>query len=179
MTHVIQVGLPSDTEQYIHRIGRTGRADNDGCAIILLAPWEQSFIQKLEKMSIEISAYDTNDAHLKQLMTRRSNHIRTWDAAQVDHKENVAFSDTQMAPALKSALQRVSKDEDLTHTAQQAYSSWIGFYNTNVRRVPGPSCHEHASASLSLLLLLICLCVVMSLFHVRRACVVGLVSNSW
>ncbi|KAL0944374.1 dead box RNA helicase [Colletotrichum truncatum] len=30
VTHVIQVGAPSDREQYIHRLGRTGRAKKDG-----------------------------------------------------------------------------------------------------------------------------------------------------
>ncbi|KAK1988516.1 DEAD/DEAH box helicase [Colletotrichum cereale] len=30
VTHVIQVGAPSDREQYIHRLGRTGRADKEG-----------------------------------------------------------------------------------------------------------------------------------------------------
>ncbi|SPN99648.1 related to dead-box protein precursor CYT-19 [Cephalotrichum gorgonifer] len=30
VTHVIQVGLPSSREQYIHRLGRTGRQDKEG-----------------------------------------------------------------------------------------------------------------------------------------------------
>ncbi|CAK3950216.1 ATP-dependent RNA helicase mss116, mitochondrial [Lecanosticta acicola] len=36
VTHVIQVGLPTSREQYIHRIGRTGRAGKEGEAWILL-----------------------------------------------------------------------------------------------------------------------------------------------
>ncbi|KAK9774781.1 putative P-loop containing nucleoside triphosphate hydrolase protein [Seiridium cardinale] len=37
VTHVIQVGLPPDRDQYIHRIGRTGRAGASGEGWILLA----------------------------------------------------------------------------------------------------------------------------------------------
>ncbi|KAI0478889.1 DEAD-domain-containing protein [Xylariaceae sp. FL0804] len=37
VTHVIQVGLPPDRDQYIHRIGRTGRAGKTGDGYLLLA----------------------------------------------------------------------------------------------------------------------------------------------
>ncbi|KAI1327148.1 DEAD-domain-containing protein [Xylariaceae sp. FL0255] len=37
VTHVIQVGLPPDREQYIHRVGRTGRAGNSGQGWLILA----------------------------------------------------------------------------------------------------------------------------------------------
>ncbi|EPE30938.1 P-loop containing nucleoside triphosphate hydrolase [Glarea lozoyensis ATCC 20868] len=36
VTHVIQVGLPSNREQYIHRVGRTGRGDKTGSAYIFV-----------------------------------------------------------------------------------------------------------------------------------------------
>jgi ATP-dependent RNA helicase MSS116, mitochondrial len=37
VTHVIQVGLPPDRDQYIHRVGRTGRAGADGEGWLILA----------------------------------------------------------------------------------------------------------------------------------------------
>ncbi|KAK4990986.1 hypothetical protein LTR28_001405, partial [Elasticomyces elasticus] len=40
---VIQVGLPSSGEQYVHRVGRTARAGNDGRAVILLTQAESYF----------------------------------------------------------------------------------------------------------------------------------------
>ncbi|KAF2170056.1 hypothetical protein M409DRAFT_64430 [Zasmidium cellare ATCC 36951] len=42
VTHVIQVGLPSSREQYIHRIGRTARAGKEGEGWIILNPFETS-----------------------------------------------------------------------------------------------------------------------------------------
>lgn len=43
---VVQVGVPSTREQYIHRLGRTGRAGREGEGIIVLAPFEEAFLQK-------------------------------------------------------------------------------------------------------------------------------------
>lgn len=41
---VVQVGLPSSSDQYVHRVGRTARAGNDGRAIILLTSSESYFV---------------------------------------------------------------------------------------------------------------------------------------
>jgi ATP-dependent RNA helicase MSS116 len=46
VTLVLQVGVPSSREQYIHRLGRTGRAGKDGEGVIILAPFEEPFVQK-------------------------------------------------------------------------------------------------------------------------------------
>jgi len=41
---VIQVGIPGGTEQYIHRVGRTGRAGTQGRGDLVLLPWEIGFV---------------------------------------------------------------------------------------------------------------------------------------
>lgn len=43
ITHVINMQFSEIPEQYIHRIGRTGRADKEGIAISLIAPAEEEF----------------------------------------------------------------------------------------------------------------------------------------
>ncbi|MDD5297821.1 MAG: DEAD/DEAH box helicase [Rhodocyclaceae bacterium] len=56
LPHVINYELPHTPEDYIHRIGRTGRAGNTGQAVSLVAPEERGYlaeIEKLLKMSIE------------------------------------------------------------------------------------------------------------------------------
>ncbi len=40
LTHVINYSLPQDSESYVHRIGRTGRAGNHGTAITFISPSE-------------------------------------------------------------------------------------------------------------------------------------------
>lgn len=41
ITHVINIEFPDVPEQYIHRIGRTGRADAEGTAISMISPKEE------------------------------------------------------------------------------------------------------------------------------------------
>ncbi|PYH94819.1 putative DEAD box ATP-dependent RNA helicase [Aspergillus ellipticus CBS 707.79] len=50
---VIQVGLPSNGEQYVHRVGRTARAGNDGRAIILLTETESFFMKANRHLPIK------------------------------------------------------------------------------------------------------------------------------
>lgn len=46
VTHVIQIGLPSDAEQYVHRIGRTARAGKEGTGYLFVHPLEQSSVRR-------------------------------------------------------------------------------------------------------------------------------------
>ncbi len=50
VTHVINYDVPEHPEDYVHRIGRTGRAKQEGDAATLLAPDEQSKIDAIEKL---------------------------------------------------------------------------------------------------------------------------------
>lgn len=49
VTHVFNFDLPSDSESYIHRVGRTGRAGQSGVAITFVSPRQKSVISKIEK----------------------------------------------------------------------------------------------------------------------------------
>ncbi len=49
VTHVFNYHLPFDSESYVHRIGRTGRAGKDGTAVSIVTPHEFRMIQKIQK----------------------------------------------------------------------------------------------------------------------------------
>jgi ATP-dependent RNA helicase DeaD len=49
VTHVFNYHLPFDTESYVHRIGRTGRAGKEGTAVSIVTPHEFRMIQKIQK----------------------------------------------------------------------------------------------------------------------------------
>lgn len=49
ISHVINYDIPYDTEAYIHRIGRTGRAGRRGDAILFVAPRERRMLNAIEK----------------------------------------------------------------------------------------------------------------------------------
>jgi ATP-dependent RNA helicase RhlE len=49
ITHVVNYEVPSSREMYVHRVGRTGRADATGTALTLVAPEELRALQALKK----------------------------------------------------------------------------------------------------------------------------------
>ena len=49
ITHVVNYDIPYDTESYIHRIGRTGRAGRTGDAILFIAPRERKLLGNIER----------------------------------------------------------------------------------------------------------------------------------
>ena len=49
LTRVINYDYPSDSETYVHRIGRTGRAGKQGVAVTLVTPAEQRKLRYLER----------------------------------------------------------------------------------------------------------------------------------
>lgn len=50
ITHVINVDVPTYPENYLHRIGRTGRAEREGTAYILSTPKEVTAVEALEDL---------------------------------------------------------------------------------------------------------------------------------
>ena len=49
ISHIINYDIPYDTESYVHRIGRTGRAGRTGDAILFVAPRERRLLQAIER----------------------------------------------------------------------------------------------------------------------------------
>ncbi|XOV88008.1 MAG: DEAD/DEAH box helicase [Pseudomonadota bacterium] len=49
ISHVVNYDIPYDTEAYIHRIGRTGRAGRLGDAILFVSPREQRMLAAIER----------------------------------------------------------------------------------------------------------------------------------
>jgi ATP-dependent RNA helicase RhlE len=50
LPHVVNYDLPQVPEDYVHRIGRTGRAGENGVALSLCSPEERSLLQAIEKL---------------------------------------------------------------------------------------------------------------------------------
>jgi ATP-dependent RNA helicase DeaD len=49
ISHVVNYDIPTDTESYVHRIGRTGRAGRSGDAISFVTPRERYLLKAIEK----------------------------------------------------------------------------------------------------------------------------------
>jgi len=70
-----QIGIPSDREQYIHRLGRTGREGKEGEGILLLAPWEEYFLDEIRDLPLEKIPLPHLDPNIKLQV---SNQLKAW-----------------------------------------------------------------------------------------------------
>ncbi|GAB2291097.1 hypothetical protein Dimus_025352 [Dionaea muscipula] len=75
VTLVIQWGLPSDREQYIHRLGRTGRKGKEGRGILLLAPWEEFFLVSIKDLPMTKSPVPSVDPDVKKKVERALSQV--------------------------------------------------------------------------------------------------------
>jgi ATP-dependent RNA helicase DeaD len=73
VSHVINYDIPFDSEAYIHRIGRTGRAGRKGSAILFVEPGERRILQSIERATAQkIAPLDLPTAEkIKQVRTTR------------------------------------------------------------------------------------------------------------
>lgn len=70
VTHIFNLDLPVEAKDYLHRVGRTGRANETGTAISIVTPKELSTIKKYEKeFKIDMQL---KEVHLGKLVTPRS-----------------------------------------------------------------------------------------------------------
>ncbi len=49
ISHVINFDVPQHPEDYVHRIGRTGRAEASGDAFTIVSPDEEPYIKRIER----------------------------------------------------------------------------------------------------------------------------------
>ena len=63
ITHVINYALPQDSEAYVHRVGRTGRAGKEGNAITFVTPSEYRKLQVIQRKT----KTDIRKAHLPKI----------------------------------------------------------------------------------------------------------------
>ncbi|CAL6275350.1 unnamed protein product [Bathycoccus prasinos] len=55
VTFVIQIGLPSSREQYVHRLGRTGRAGKTGEGLLILADFEKYILRSMKDLPLQVA----------------------------------------------------------------------------------------------------------------------------
>ena len=86
ISHVVNYDIPHDTESYVHRIGRTGRAGRKGDAILFVAPREKRLLSAIEnatRQRIEIMELPSteliNDKRIADFKQRISDALATED----------------------------------------------------------------------------------------------------
>lgn len=77
ISHVVNYDIPTDTESYVHRIGRTGRAGRSGEAILFVTPRERHLLRAIERATRQPitpmqlpSTEAVNDSRINRFMQR-------------------------------------------------------------------------------------------------------------
>lgn len=147
VTRVIQVGIPTNRDIYIHRIGRTGRAGRAGRGDLVLLPWEARF-RTSELYDLPISTFSVEEAkaELDLLARDRDESDSAPPVATLSPLMKTGMSRRAMSPLPRRGTTemsipvrpRLSSFETSLETSilpaldeslvQDAFASMIGFY---------------------------------------------------
>jgi ATP-dependent RNA helicase RhlE len=88
---VINYELPYVAEDYIHRIGRTGRAGNAGLAISLMSPNEEWLLEAVEKVLDSVLLQQWLPGYEPDLTKQNQPAKRSSKGKQKQHARNKAL----------------------------------------------------------------------------------------
>lgn len=115
---VIQADPPQQTDEYLHRVGRTARIGNDGSALLFLSPTESAYIEHLRSKCVE-------DCHFAKTSQKTLIHeCQQFNPEQVAKlKDFPLFLNSHIA-------QQVAADADIDKMARKAFLSSLRAYRT-------------------------------------------------
>ncbi|WVQ83367.1 hypothetical protein IAT38_005508 [Cryptococcus sp. DSM 104549] len=115
VTRVIQVGIPSSAEQYVHRVGRTGRGSHTGGrGDLVLLPFEAPFVRQLSEVPIQAVETSALTAELEQLAASSPQVLR--------NVQNIPEAAANVLPSL----------DDMAVT--EVFNSMLGYYSIQTKQ---------------------------------------------
>lgn len=131
MSHVVNYDIPYDTESYVHRIGRTGRAGRKGEAILFVAPREKRMLGAIERATKQTiarmqlpSSEDIADRRVmafKQLLTEtiESQDLGFFETLIAQYQEEHNADPLELAGALAFLVQKQRPLNPVSHTSER------------------------------------------------------------
>ncbi|WP_414434817.1 DEAD/DEAH box helicase [Alloalcanivorax venustensis] len=116
ITHVFNYDMPTDTEAYVHRIGRTGRAGRPGEAILFVARREQGMLRGIERATGQrldaMSLPSVDDLNKQRLNSFRERLAKGLEHPEIDANRalvaeltaDLSMSEADLAAVLASLL---------------------------------------------------------------------------
>jgi ATP-dependent RNA helicase DeaD len=115
VSHVFNYHIPFDSESYVHRIGRTGRAGKEGMAVSLVTPHEFRALSRIQKISKIVlkeipTLSDVKDKEIQKIIEKLSTVEPTQKAIEIIEELENEYDLTTIATKLATML--FSKDAD-------------------------------------------------------------------
>lgn len=125
LTHVLNYNLPDETEQYVHRSGRTGRASATGISIAIITPREKARlkeIQRVLKKEFILQAVPQGEEICEKQLLYQINRMM-----QLDMGDN-AGSIEDYLPGIYEKLQDLSKEEIIKRFVWREFNRFSEYY---------------------------------------------------
>ena len=123
LTHVINYGLPDDTESYTHRSGRTGRAGKTGISIAIINLREKGKMREIERIinkKFEAGTLPSGHAICEQQLIKVIDDI---EKVKVDEEEIEAF-----LPNIYRKLEWLSKEDLIKRVVSMEFNRFLDYY---------------------------------------------------
>ncbi|MFT7588770.1 MAG: ATP-dependent RNA helicase DeaD [Limisphaerales bacterium] len=123
LTHVINYNLPDNSEVYVHRSGRTGRAGKSGISIAIIHTREMNRIREIQRRSgIKFTKERVptgKDICEKQLFS----FVEKIEKTEVDEKQIAQF-----LPDVIAKLEWMSKEQLIAHVVSEEFNRFLKHY---------------------------------------------------
>lgn len=104
ISHVVNFDIPTDTESYVHRIGRTGRAGRTGDAISFITPRERYLLGHIEKATRQQPT---------QMQLPTAEDVNSTRLARFDDAITAALEDTERIDAYRDVIAHYVRHHDV------------------------------------------------------------------
>ena len=104
ISHVINFDIPTDTESYVHRIGRTGRAGRTGDAISFITPRERYLLRHIERATRQEPT---------QMQLPSTEDVNTTRLARFDDAITSALEDTSRIEGFRDIIAHYVRNHDV------------------------------------------------------------------
>src|SRR5690606_178259 len=104
ISHVVNYDIPTDTESYVHRIGRTGRAGRKGDAISFITPRERHLLKHIEKATRQ---------PLTQMQLPSVEDVNQTRLARFDEGITAALADTAQIDKFRDVVAHYVREYDV------------------------------------------------------------------
>ncbi|BDZ38392.1 DEAD/DEAH box helicase [Microbacterium suwonense] len=107
ISHVVNFDIPTDTESYVHRIGRTGRAGRKGDAISFITPRERYLLKHIEKATRQQPA---------QMQLPTTEDVNSTRLARFDDAITAALEERDRIEAFRDIIDHYVRHNDVPET---------------------------------------------------------------
>ena len=104
ISHVVNFDIPTDTESYVHRIGRTGRAGRTGDAISFITPRERYLLGQIEKATKQ---------ELTQMQLPSVDDVNTTRLTRFDDAISEALTQTDRVEKFRDIIEHYVRHHDV------------------------------------------------------------------